>query len=150
MGRLQDHDESGDINEMNERPRVRCSTAFNVPEESDATRAINAATSVLLAFFCFAAQDITERLLGPRPALAEAYARHRSKRRARWRTPPPRCLALRPRARTTMRPRLCRDAGRRHSLSSLAPCCGWTDCPSASELLRSSRVVRAGENSPLA
>ena len=48
-----------------------------VPEESDATRAINAATSVLLAFFGAAALDTTEKLLGPRPALAEAYARHR-------------------------------------------------------------------------
>jgi uncharacterized protein (DUF2342 family) len=76
MGRLQTMMESGDINEMMNDP-ASLLDGINVPEESDATRAINAATSVLLAFFCFAAQDITERLLGPRPALAEAYARHR-------------------------------------------------------------------------
>jgi hypothetical protein len=50
---------------------------IEMPEESDATRAINAAASVLLAFFDHAALDITEAILGPRPALAEAYARHR-------------------------------------------------------------------------
>jgi len=48
-----------------------------MPEESDATRAINAAASVLLAFFDSAAHQITEAILGPRPALVEAYRRHR-------------------------------------------------------------------------
>ena len=76
MGRLQTMMESGDINEMMNDP-ASLLDGINVPEESDATRAINAATSVLLAFFCAAAQDITETLLGPRPALVEAYARHR-------------------------------------------------------------------------
>jgi uncharacterized protein (DUF2342 family) len=76
MGRLQTMMESGDINEMMNDP-ASLLDGINVPEESDATRAINAATSVLLAFFCAAAQDITETMLGPRPALVEAYARHR-------------------------------------------------------------------------
>jgi uncharacterized protein (DUF2342 family) len=48
-----------------------------MPEESDATRANNAAASVLLAFFEAAAHQITETILGPRPALVEAYRRHR-------------------------------------------------------------------------
>lgn len=50
---------------------------ITVPEDSAATRALNAATSVLLAFFDAAAHEITEKLLGPRPALVEAYRRHR-------------------------------------------------------------------------
>jgi len=76
MGRLQTMMETGDINEMMNNPE-RLLEGIAVPEESDATRAINAAASVLLAFFSAAAQDITETLLGPRPALVEAYARHR-------------------------------------------------------------------------
>lgn len=50
---------------------------IEMPEETDATRAINAATSVLLAFFEAAAHQITQAILGPRPTLIEAYARHR-------------------------------------------------------------------------
>ena len=50
---------------------------IEMPEETDATRAINAAASVLSAFFEKAAHDITEAILGPRPALVEAYQRHR-------------------------------------------------------------------------
>ncbi len=50
---------------------------IEVPEETDATRAINAAASVLSAFFERAAHEITAALLGPRPALVEAYKRHR-------------------------------------------------------------------------
>ncbi|MGC2168646.1 MAG: zinc-dependent metalloprotease, partial [Acidimicrobiales bacterium] len=50
---------------------------IEVPEETNATRAINAATSVLLAFFDAVAKDVTETMLGPRPGLFEAYARHR-------------------------------------------------------------------------
>jgi uncharacterized protein (DUF2342 family) len=50
---------------------------IEMPEETDATRAINAAASVLLAFFEAAAHEITEAILGPRPTLVEAYARHR-------------------------------------------------------------------------
>jgi uncharacterized protein (DUF2342 family) len=76
MGRLQTMMESGDINEMMSNPEALLD-GISVPEESDATRAINAAASVLLAFFCAAAQDITEKLLGPRPVLFEAYTRHR-------------------------------------------------------------------------
>ncbi|MHB1209024.1 MAG: zinc-dependent metalloprotease [Acidimicrobiales bacterium] len=50
---------------------------IEVPEDTDATRAINAAASVLSAFFEHAAHQITTALLGPRPALVEAYKRHR-------------------------------------------------------------------------
>ncbi len=50
---------------------------IEMPDETDATRAINAAASVLLAFFDAAAHEITEAILGPRPILVEAYARHR-------------------------------------------------------------------------
>ncbi|MGA7834114.1 MAG: zinc-dependent metalloprotease [Acidimicrobiales bacterium] len=76
MGRLQSLMESGDLNDMMSNP-ASLLDGIAVPEESSATRAINAAASVLLAFFCAAAQEISETLLGPRPALAEAYARHR-------------------------------------------------------------------------
>ncbi|MGB8179454.1 MAG: zinc-dependent metalloprotease [Acidimicrobiales bacterium] len=76
MGRLQGLMESGDINDMMNNPEALLD-GIAIPEESNATRAINAATSVLLAFFDAAAKDITETLLGPRPALMEAYARHR-------------------------------------------------------------------------
>jgi uncharacterized protein (DUF2342 family) len=50
---------------------------IEMPDETDATRAINAAASVLLAFFEAAAHEITAAILGPRPILVEAYARHR-------------------------------------------------------------------------
>jgi uncharacterized protein (DUF2342 family) len=50
---------------------------ITVPQDSAATRALNAATGALLAFFDAAAHDITAALLGPRPALVEAYRRHR-------------------------------------------------------------------------
>jgi hypothetical protein len=76
MGRLQTMMESGDINDMMSNPEALLD-GIEVPEESDATRAINAAASVLLAFFYAAALDITEKILGPRPTLVEAYARHR-------------------------------------------------------------------------
>ncbi len=76
MGRLQGLMESGDISEMMNNPEALLE-GIAIPEETNATRAINAATSVLLAFFDAAAKDITETLLGPRPALMEAYARHR-------------------------------------------------------------------------
>ncbi|MHB8378630.1 MAG: zinc-dependent metalloprotease [Acidimicrobiales bacterium] len=76
MGRLQGLMESGDISDMMSNPDALLD-GIELPDESDATRAINAAASVLLAFFCAAAQDITETLLGPRPALAEAHTRHR-------------------------------------------------------------------------
>ena len=47
------------------------------PEDSPAVAALNAATAALSAFFDAAALSVTEALLGPRPALAEAYRRHR-------------------------------------------------------------------------
>ena len=50
---------------------------IEAPEETDATRAVNAATSVLLAFFDAAATAITTAILGPRPGLVEAHHRHR-------------------------------------------------------------------------
>jgi uncharacterized protein (DUF2342 family) len=74
--RLQAMFEDGDINSLMSNPESLLD-AISAPEESDATRAINAAASVLLAFFGAAAQNITESMLGPRPALVEAYARHR-------------------------------------------------------------------------
>lgn len=76
MGRLQGLMESGDINDMMNNPEALLE-GISVPEETNATRAINAATGVLLAFFDAAAKDITETLLGPRPGLMEAHARHR-------------------------------------------------------------------------
>jgi uncharacterized protein (DUF2342 family) len=50
---------------------------IELPEDTPATRAINAATAVLSAVFDAAASDITNALVGERPALAEAYRRHR-------------------------------------------------------------------------
>jgi uncharacterized protein (DUF2342 family) len=50
---------------------------IELPEETDATRAVNAASSVLLAFFEAASHQITAAILGPRPTLVEAYIRHR-------------------------------------------------------------------------
>ena len=50
---------------------------IELPEETPATRAINAATAVLSAVFDAAATDITHALVGERPALTEAYRRHR-------------------------------------------------------------------------
>jgi uncharacterized protein (DUF2342 family) len=76
LERLQSMFEEGDINSLMNNPESLLD-AISIPEESDATRAINAAASVLLAFFSAAAQNITESMLGPRSALAEAYARHR-------------------------------------------------------------------------
>ncbi|MGA2123808.1 MAG: zinc-dependent metalloprotease [Acidimicrobiales bacterium] len=76
LGKLTNLMESGDINEMMNNPEALLE-GIEVPEETNATRAINAATSVLLAFFDAVAKDVTESLLGPRPALFEAYARHR-------------------------------------------------------------------------
>jgi uncharacterized protein (DUF2342 family) len=76
MGRLQSMMESGNLNDLMNDPAALLDS-ISTPEESNATRAINAAASVLLAFFTKAAHDITETLLGPRPALAEAFARHR-------------------------------------------------------------------------
>jgi uncharacterized protein (DUF2342 family) len=76
LERLQSMFESGDVNSLMSNPESLLD-AISIPDESDATRAINAAASVLLAFFSAAAQSITETMLGPKPALVEAYARHR-------------------------------------------------------------------------
>ena len=76
LGRLQSMINPEDINALMSDPSALLE-GIEMPEESDATRAINAAASVLIAFFDRAASDITESILGPRPALAEAYARHR-------------------------------------------------------------------------
>jgi uncharacterized protein (DUF2342 family) len=74
--RLQSLIETGDLNDLMAHPESLLE-GITVPEESDATRAINAATSVLLAFFTAAAQTITTAMLGPQPTLFEAVARHR-------------------------------------------------------------------------
>jgi uncharacterized protein (DUF2342 family) len=50
---------------------------IELPDETPATRALNAATSVLLAVFEAAAHQVTSAILGPRPGLVEAYRRHR-------------------------------------------------------------------------
>jgi uncharacterized protein (DUF2342 family) len=76
LERLQSMFESGDVSSLMNNPESLLD-AISIPDESDATRAINAAAAVLLAFFSAAAQNITETMLGPKPALLEAYARHR-------------------------------------------------------------------------
>ena len=50
---------------------------IEMPGETDATRAINAAQAVLSAFFDAAAEEITSALMGPQPSLSEAWRRHR-------------------------------------------------------------------------
>ncbi len=76
MTRLQTMINPEDIAGIMENPESLLD-GIEVPDETDATRAINAAASVLLAFFEAAAHQITEAILGPRPALVEAYRRHR-------------------------------------------------------------------------
>lgn len=76
LTRLQSMINPEDIAGLMENPESLLD-GIEMPEESDATRAINAAASVLLAFFDAAAAQITEAVLGPRPALVEAYRRHR-------------------------------------------------------------------------
>ena len=50
---------------------------IELPGETDATRAINAAAAGLGAVFDAAAEQVTTALLGPRPTLSEAWRRHR-------------------------------------------------------------------------
>jgi len=50
---------------------------IELPGETDATRAINAASAVLMAVFDAAARDVTVAVMGPRPLLVEAWHRHR-------------------------------------------------------------------------
>jgi uncharacterized protein (DUF2342 family) len=76
LSRLQSMINPEDIAGFMENPEALLD-GIEMPEETDATRAINAAASVLLAFFESAAYQITEAILGPRPALVEAYRRHR-------------------------------------------------------------------------
>ena len=76
MERLQSMIQSEDISSLMGDPEALLD-GIATPEETDATRAINAAASVLLAFFEAAAHQITRAILGPRPALVEAYTRHR-------------------------------------------------------------------------
>ena len=49
----------------------------SLPESTDVSAAMNAATAALAAFFDAAALSITTALHGPQPALAEAWRRHR-------------------------------------------------------------------------
>jgi uncharacterized protein (DUF2342 family) len=76
MERLQTMINPEDLNSLMSNPESLLD-GIELPDETDATRAINAAASVLSAFFERAAHDITEAILGPRPALVEAYQRHR-------------------------------------------------------------------------
>jgi uncharacterized protein (DUF2342 family) len=76
MTRLQSMIKPEDISSFLTNPEALLD-GIEMPEETDATRAINAAASVLSAFFEAAAHEITEAILGPRPALVEAYRRHR-------------------------------------------------------------------------
>jgi uncharacterized protein (DUF2342 family) len=76
MGRLQSMINPEDLTSLMSNPESLLD-GIEMPDETDATRAINAAASVLGAFFDKAATDITEAILGPRPALVEAYRRHR-------------------------------------------------------------------------
>ena len=76
MARLQSMVNPEDLSTLMSNPEALLE-GIELPEETDATRAINAATSVLRAFFDVAAHDVTAAILGPRPALVEAYQRHR-------------------------------------------------------------------------
>ena len=74
--RLQSMIDPSDITNVMSNPESLLD-GIELPEETDATRAINAATGALLAVFEAAAHEITTTILGPRPALVEAYRRHR-------------------------------------------------------------------------
>ncbi|NNN02314.1 MAG: hypothetical protein HKL86_10835 [Acidimicrobiaceae bacterium] len=76
MNRLQSMIQPEDLANFMNNPEALLD-GIEMPEETDATRAINAAASVLLAFFDAAAHQVTRTILGPRPVLVEAYARHR-------------------------------------------------------------------------
>ena len=76
MTRLQEMINPEDISEFMSNPEALLN-GIEMPEESVATRAINAAASVLVAFFESAAHEVTAAILGPRPALVEAFQRHR-------------------------------------------------------------------------
>ena len=76
LSRLQSMIDPEDIADIMKHPESLLD-GIEIPDETDATRAINAAASVLLAFFDAGAHQITEAILGPRPALVEAHRRHR-------------------------------------------------------------------------
>ena len=76
MERLQSMIDPNDVAGLMNHPESLLE-GLEPPEETSATRAINAATSVLSAFFDAAAHEVTTALLGPRPALIEAIRRHR-------------------------------------------------------------------------
>ncbi|MFI5035076.1 MAG: zinc-dependent metalloprotease [Acidimicrobiales bacterium] len=76
LDRLSSMVDPEDLSSLMQNPEALLA-GITAPEESAATRALNAATSVLLAFFDAAAHQVTSTLLGPRPALVEAYRRHR-------------------------------------------------------------------------
>ncbi|MBW4077867.1 MAG: zinc-dependent metalloprotease [Acidobacteria bacterium] len=76
MTRLQTMINPEDLSSIMSNPEALLD-GIELPEDTEATRAINAAASVLSAFFEHAAHQITTALLGPRPALVEAYKRHR-------------------------------------------------------------------------
>lgn len=74
--RLQALMETGDIEGAMSDPSTLLEGIDSV-SDSRATRAINAATSVLSAFFTEVASSVVTAMFGPRPALDEAYRRHR-------------------------------------------------------------------------
>ena len=76
LTRLQSMIKPEDLSTLMNNPEALLE-GIEIPDETDATRAIDAAASVLLAFFEAAAHDITSTILGPRPQLVEAYRRHR-------------------------------------------------------------------------
>ena len=76
LGRLQSMIDPGDAASWLNDPAALLD-GIELPAETPATRALNAATSVLLAVFDAAAHEVTTTILGPRPALVEAYRRHR-------------------------------------------------------------------------
>lgn len=76
MTRLQTLMQQGDLNELMGDP-AQLLDGIELPDDSPATRAINAASAALLALFSAVALEVTTALLGPRPALVEANLRHR-------------------------------------------------------------------------
>lgn len=76
LDRLQTMMQQGDLNDLMGDPAALLD-GIELPDDSPATRAINAASAALLAVFDAVAFDVTTSLLGPRPALREAHRRHR-------------------------------------------------------------------------
>ena len=76
LGKIQGLLEGGDPAQALSDPAALLE-GIDLPDDSPATRAINAATAALGAVFELAAHEVTTRLLGPRPVLAEAVRRHR-------------------------------------------------------------------------